>query len=178
MIEIWKPIREWENLYEVSNFGRVRSLDRTIHVRNPAGYISARSYKGRILAASISGDGYFSVSFTAPGRKREYKHVHDLVCRAFHGEPAPGLEVRHLDGIKENCWADNLAWGTRSENSLDRNTHGTMPRYPGEEAASAKLTWQAVRYIRASKKSARALGREFGVCHKTICDALQLRSWK
>jgi hypothetical protein len=59
------------------------------------------------------------------GMKPRCFTIHRLVARAFHGEPEPGQEVRHLDGNQLNSSADNLCWGTKSENNLDKLRHGT-----------------------------------------------------
>lgn len=69
--------------------------------------------------------GYSRVSL-GQGKKRPCIPVHKLICKAFHGErPSPSHEIRHLNGVKEDNRAENLAWGTRSENAKDRAKHGT-----------------------------------------------------
>lgn len=79
----------------------------------------------RKLAPFPNSHGYPSVKVkTDQGVKKALIHV--LVCTAFHGpKPSPEFEVRHLDGNRANNRAENLVWGTRSENALDRKFHGT-----------------------------------------------------
>lgn len=79
--------------------------------------------------------GYPSVRLVVNG-KRKHVTVHSLVARAFHGEqPAPGYEVRHLDGNKTNNHFTNLAWGTTKQNADDRFLHGRTSR--GEKHSAA-----------------------------------------
>jgi hypothetical protein len=73
------------------------------------------------------GNGYLAVTVRTDGRTVS-RYVHTLVARAFHGEPTPGQEVRHLDGVQTNNRADNLAWGTRAENMRDAVAHGSHPQ--------------------------------------------------
>lgn len=75
---------------------------------------------------------------------RVYRHV--VVAETFHGARPDGLEVRHLDGQRDNCAAANLAWGTRSQNMRDKDRHGTATR--GERHPQAKLNDRIVRLVR------------------------------
>lgn len=113
--EIWKPIPGYEGQYEVSDQGRVRSLDRTI--TNSKGVTSRLT--GRTLRSSPTKAGYPIVQI--PPKKR---YVHRLVLEAFIGSCPQGMECRHLDGNPSNNRLDNLVWGTHSENNRDIVTHG------------------------------------------------------
>lgn len=68
--------------------------------------------------------GYAKVRLWVNGRRLTCS-VHRLVCAAFHGKPAAGLDACHNDGDRLNNRADNLRWGSRSENNLDAVAHGT-----------------------------------------------------
>lgn len=82
--------------------------------------------------------GYVSVTMCHQGRKVT-KNVHRLICEAFHGPPdKETLQVRHLDGSKDNNIPGNLAWGTQAENWLDRKAHGRGCE--GEKHHCAKFT--------------------------------------
>lgn len=120
-MEKWLPVPGYENFYEVSDIGTVRSLDREL--RNRCGPYTRL---GRRLKMPIdrSRGLYRYVGLTRNGSGRT-RRVHQLVCVAFHGEPEPGQEVRHQDGDSLNNCAENLCWGTRVENSLDMIRHGT-----------------------------------------------------
>jgi hypothetical protein len=113
----WRPVVGYEGLYEVSNTGQIKRVGRG-HAATP----------GRILKQQIHANGYPHVGLHDSGARRTVT-VHGVVARAFHGLPELGQEVRHLDGNSLNCSADNLAWGTHSENELDTVAHGTHYSY-------------------------------------------------
>lgn len=116
MIENWKSCNGYPN-YEVSDLGRVRSLD---HLKwcGPAGYVLA---KGKILKPAIGSHGYPYVQLG----KGNVRTVHSLVLENFDGPAREGFETRHLDGNKLNARLSNLMWGTPKDNGADKITHGT-----------------------------------------------------
>lgn len=138
MSEKWTPVPG----YEICRDGTILS-----HATNWRGYGS------RPISWADDGSGYPAVRMTEPnGRRRKFK-VHQLVCRAFHGErPTASHEVRHLDGNPMNNHADNLAWGTRSENALDRSRHGTQYRPNWSDPEFRERQRQAMRDGWAKKK--------------------------
>jgi len=136
-----------------------------------------RGYGARRLAPHPDGrDGYLKVKVKANGRMRGAL-VHQLVCRAFHGEPLVGQEVCHRDGSRTNNAAANLHWGTRAENAAERESHGRTAR--GERNGYARLRQSDVDVIRGRfGESQRALAREFGVAQTTISRILRGVYWK
>lgn len=117
--ETWKPVVGYEGLYEVSDQGRVRSLDRVVD----RGRLGKSLRPGKILKGSIDSKRYLYVSLYKDGRRNH--RIHQLVSRAFIGIPQEGQEVRHRDGSRDNNVVENLEWGSRSENILDAVGHGT-----------------------------------------------------
>lgn len=118
MTEQWRDVAEWEGKYEVSNLGRIRSLDRVVK-----GRWGPTRYAGRTLKPGW-GSGYALVTLAETGRgRREQRYVHDMVLRAFVGPKPLGLEVCHNDGNAGNNRRDNLRYDTRSANGLDRSRH-------------------------------------------------------
>ncbi len=115
--EKWVPVPGWEGLYEVSNLGRARSLDRLSSD-------GSRRLRGTVLKASIASHGYPTVTLWRDGSRQTFT-VHALVARVFLGECPSGEEVRHLDGDRRNPALGNLAYGSRSQNVLDAVDHGT-----------------------------------------------------
>lgn len=78
----------------------------------------------RTLSESLHPNGHLQVGITLNGRSRS-RMVHQLVAEAFHGLRPEGLETRHLNGDPTDNRPENLAYGTQSENMLDRVRHGT-----------------------------------------------------
>lgn len=105
--EQWRPVTVpgYERYYEVSSFGRVRRL-----------IASRGTWAGKILAAAVGGKGYRVVNLRRPGHVFG-KNVHELVARAFLGEPPPGHEVDHIDMDRANSRLDNLRYLTRKQNN-------------------------------------------------------------
>lgn len=112
--EIWKPIEGYEGLYEVSNFGRVRSLDR--YVRNNDAY--NRKICGKIMKPHMNENGYMIVSLRNGGERHKKYRVHRLVALAFLPNPNNYTDVNHKDEVKHHNNLDNLEWCNRSYNSL------------------------------------------------------------
>lgn len=157
-MEQWREVVGWSGFYEVSDLGRVRAGTTRLH-------------RGQVLRPGVNKkSGYLTVTLTRPGADRYCAYVHDLVTAAFIGPKPAGEEVRHRDGVRANCAADNLHYGTRSSNALDRHEHGTMNQAHGEEHYFHKLTADDVRWIRANRgtMTQRAMGEKFGVAHSTI----------
>lgn len=118
--EQWRPIAGYEGSYEISDHGRVKSLERT--VTTSAGV--TRRVRGRIMKTTVGGHGYPTVSLFRDGT-RHTRNVHNLVAEAFIGRrPASGIEIRHLDGDRLNCNLSNLRYGTPQENQADKREHG------------------------------------------------------
>ena len=103
--EIWKDIDGYEGLYQVSNLGRVKSLDRYVHTSNGKIYHVA----GKVLKAQVDKKGYSIVRLTKDG-KGLTKKVHRLVAIAFILNSNNLPEVNHKDENKENNTVDNLEW--------------------------------------------------------------------
>lgn len=111
-MEIWKTINGYENFYEVSNYGRVRSLDRIVYFKNKKG---SRAYKGKILKQKYH-NGYAMVNLNK-NKNMEVKYIHRLVAEAFLPNPKNFPCVNHIDGVKSNNHVENLEWCTYSENN-------------------------------------------------------------
>ena len=114
--EIWKDIEGYEGIYQVSNFGRIRSLDRYItkpHPRN--GVLTQYRKKGQIIATHPTRNGYINAVLKKDGKKENHR-VHRLVAKAFVPGYFDGADVNHKDCNRQNNRADNLEWMTRRDN--------------------------------------------------------------
>ena len=109
--EIWKDIKGFEGMYQISNLGRVRSLDR--YVKNKT---SNRNIKrGKILKSWIL-HGYELVALSK-NSKNHYKRVHRLLAEAFIPKEDEKYDiVNHKDGNKSNNKIENLEWCTQKQN--------------------------------------------------------------
>jgi len=111
MCEIWKPVVGFEGLYEVSNRGRVRSVDRKILQKNGR----TRTKVGVVLKQFITNKGYPYVMVNKD-YKQHLKTVHRLVAQAFIPNPNNYPVVNHKDEDKTNNCVENLEWCTQSYN--------------------------------------------------------------
>lgn len=119
-IEEWRDIPNYDGYYQVSDSGRVRSVDRVITHKSGL----RRFYAGTLLVPSSSGSGYLQVSPSLDASPRNAM-VHVLVATTFHGPCPSGKEVAHHNGNKYDNSAGNLRYKTRTENALDKRRHGT-----------------------------------------------------
>lgn len=109
MEEVWRCVKNYEGIYQVSTKGRVRSLKfNKIKILKP--------YK------TIKRGGYLEVYLRIPGSRKNYK-VHRLVAEAFISNPNNYKEVNHIDEDKENNNVDNLEWCDHYYN----NSYGSKP---------------------------------------------------
>lgn len=115
--EEWRPIPGYEGIYEVSDQGRVRSLDRVRH-------LGGRRLRGQDIKPSSNGRGRLQVGLRRDGQSRALQ-VHRLVLAAFVGPCPDGMQACHWDDDPSNNTLANLRWDTPSANMLDRVRLGT-----------------------------------------------------
>ena len=156
--EQWRDIPGYEGFYQVSNIGRVRSVDRAI-VRPTSRYV----VRGRVIKPQRRDKyGHQTVSLWK-NNKGKTAQVHALVMLAFVGERPDGMETRHLNGDPTDNRLENLAYGTKAENMEDAAKLG---RY-----AAQKLNGELVKEIKArvaAGESQRSVGKVYGVDHAVI----------
>ena len=112
MSEEWRSIECYEGLYEVSNTGRVRSVDRYVKYSNGQIHL----HKGKVLSPVKSNLGYLLVSLCCNGKYKSIS-VHRLVAQAFIENPDNLPEINHKDEDKTNNSVDNLEFCDRSYNN-------------------------------------------------------------
>jgi hypothetical protein len=127
-MEKWMPIEGYEQFYEVSSEGRVRSLDRsfTVNDKRWGNYIATS--KGRILKSSLSGKGPYKKVVLTKGSEfpKETKLVHRLVAQAFIPNPDNKPVAHHINHDKLCNKVENLEWATSKENSQAANNFGIL----------------------------------------------------
>ena len=129
--EIWKPVKDYEGLYEVSNYGNVKSLNRVETVGK-----LIRIRKERILKPCVNSKGYLQVGLCKNG-KITNKLIHRLVAEAFIPNTDNLQQVNHKGENKQNNCVWQLEWctnkynsnyGTRNERIRKRNTNGKLSK--------------------------------------------------
>jgi len=119
MTERWLPVVGYENSYEVSDLGQVRSLQRVIVRCNGV----CQNVQQKILKPVVHNGRYFQVSLYKDGSANVLS-VHRLVLEAFVGPCPPRMECLHWDDDGENNKLSNLRWGSRKENEEDKFRNG------------------------------------------------------
>ena len=114
MEEVWKDIKGYEGLYQVSNLGRVRSLDREVKCRTSSSGVSKR--KGYILKPGIASNGYLMVALYN-NKVQKCRTMHSLIAEAFIPNPDMLPCVNHKNGNRTDNRLENLEWVTYSENN-------------------------------------------------------------
>ena len=176
--EQWKPIKEWKGFYEISDLGRVKSLDHVVERFSISGNLCFCHYKGRVLKLVIRRDGYRKVTLSRSGKRKDY-NVHRLTFRAFHGK-ITAEHIMHLDGDSGNNKAENLRQGSASCNDAFKIDHGTQAR--GERQGRSKLTKKDVIEIRAfvvaGELTHAAIAEIYGISRGTVSNIASRRTWK
>ncbi len=109
--EKWIDVINYEELYQVSNKGKIRSKDLKLQNSNGAFYIR----KGKLLHPTLDSYGYYALCLSKNKQSKRYK-LHRLIAIAFIDNPYNKPQINHKDGHKENNHIDNLEWCTCSEN--------------------------------------------------------------
>ena len=119
--EEWRNVRGYEGLYQISNKGRIKSLDR--YVKNSRK--GNRLIKEKVLNPTDNGHGYKIIGLNYKGKRKNH-YIHRLVAEAFIPNPYNKKCVNHIDYDRGNNNVDNLEWCTTKENmqhSVERMSH-------------------------------------------------------
>ena len=148
MTEQWRPIDGYAGIYEISDFGRVRSV-----------------LRGIIMKLERNVDGYSRIMLQRGGVQERF-FVHRLVLTAFRGPCPTGQQAAHNNGCRTDNRICNLRWDTLKNNHADKWRHGTQQA--GEQHPNRKLNNDLVRLIRRDARSSIALGSVIGIDPSTI----------
>lgn len=159
-MEIWKPIEGFEELYQISNQGRVLSFH-----RNSNGTILRQRKVGK----------YWYINLRSKGSCKTCQ-VHQLVASAFLGEPEPGQEVLHIEPVTEsscNNNASNLQYGTRQENALMAAKQG---RHNNQKFSAAEIKELRANYAENPEPYS-VIARRYKVTATTISHIINRKSY-
>lgn len=161
--EVWKDIEGYEGLYQVSNIGRVRSLDKEIKTYNGGSYIN----KGKIINGSIAkSEGYLRVTLVKD-RKNTIKKIHRLVAEAFIPNPENKPCVDHINTIRDDNRVENLRWVTYEENMNNPLTKQKISKIntgEGNPFYGKKHTEESLKKISESGKGRIPTNRKKIIC--------------
>lgn len=174
--EIWKPIIGYENKYEVSNMGNVRSLyyiNKMIYKKRPSPI-----YLKPIRSGAKTGQRYLRVCLYKKN-KRIFRRIHHLVLETFVGPRPPNHEGSHLNGISTDNRASNLAWLTHTQNIRQKFDHGTMVM--GSKHKHSKLNETIVMDILvrvASGELQKHVAKRYNITAQVINKICRGKNWK
>lgn len=166
--ENWLPVVGFEDRYEVSDFGGVRS------VMNNRGRAKAPTLLSLQKHAKT---GYWQVNFKRDGKVLR-PYVAHLVLEAFVGPRPDGLVACHGDGNKDNNAKSNLRWDTHAANIADKKSHGTDGA--GERNSMAKITSAKADEIRSrfgSGQSCAEISRNMNLSYWVVYSVATGRRW-
>jgi hypothetical protein len=177
--EVWRDIMGYEGIYQVSSFGRVRSIERFFIKNKRGGKEKMAVYQsGCIRTSRYDKNGYLKISLWNNNSVKWFS-MHRLVAIHFNDNPNNYPQVLHMDDNTKNARWDNLEWGTQSKNIQDsfdrgRNRHGSKNN-------KAKLTEADIPKIRELINNglpSPAIGKMYGVVKSTILSIKHNKCWK
>jgi hypothetical protein len=175
--EEWKAVVGFEGCYEVSNRGRVRSLDRVV-IRSD-GIPQPQSGKVLRQQRNPKRGGRLSVHLCREDLSRHRITVHRLMLEAFVGPCPEGMEACHGDDNHLNNVIDNLRWDTKRNNMVDRDRNGKTVK--GLTHGNAKLTDDDIREMRRLRSAGAKLSElaeRYGIAFGQIGAIVRGKAWK
>lgn len=169
----WKQVPS-DDAYEVSDEGKVRSVDRVIERRGRPAQL-----KGKELKLLNQNQGYWAVGLR--GKRRCL--VHSLVMEAFIGPRPEGMDINHKNGNKQDNRLENLEYCSRSQNMAHAVRTGLMPPPPLKRGTSqhlARLNEEKVRHVRqwhSEGGGIAQIARHYDVGESTVRNIIRRNSW-
>jgi hypothetical protein len=175
---VWKDIPGFEGLYQASDSGMIRSLNRVI-IRLVRSTVIHQRLTGRLMFRRPLANKYYTVTLAKRG-KNYSDYVHRWVAKTFIPNPDGKREVNHKDGKKWNNRVSNLEWVTSAENKQHAEDLGLIVRR-GEGCSWSKLNERKVRMVldlRDEGKPAVVIAKVMGVSDATIRDIFRGATWR
>jgi hypothetical protein len=178
MKEVWKDIKGYEGLYQISNLGIVKSLVRKVVSVKKKKHM--RTTKERILTNVINAQGYYMINLNINGTSKTCK-IHRLVAKTFIPNPDNKCCINHIDGDKLNNEVINLEWVTHQENSKHAHKMG-LTNNSGSKNGNSKLTEKDVLEIRElydkGNTTYQKISEIYNVTSAMINDIINRKNWK
>lgn len=182
MSEIWRDVKGFESLYEVSSLARVRAKGRNVVRKFNGEHICYK--KPLILKQELSNVGYYKVSLYKD-KKYHHRTIHRLVAESFIPNPDNKPCVNHINGDHICNFPENLEWVTYSENSLHSYRIG-LSNAKADKNGRASMTNKDVVYIRKIYKASKMLkeyfcrkyAKKYGCSRTTIFRIVNESHWK
>lgn len=174
MIEVWKPILGYEGLYDISNYGNVRSYPKLVK----CGKSGHRMMGGKLLNPGNQPSTYGNYKYVTLCDNRSQKHnylVHRLVAQAFIPNPENKPQVNHIDGNPSNNRFTNLEWATNAENGkhayeIGLNRPSSPDHFRSMVKKSIEVRKVSVRCVETGEvfETLVAAGKHFGMCPESV----------
>ena len=160
-MEEWKDIKGYEGCYQISNYGRIKSMQRKVASRGGC----LKSLPEKIITPLYTSNGYLNV-VASKSQKRKTLIIHHLVAEYFIGDRPDGLVIDHIDGNKTNNHVSNLRYITTKENLRKRK--------------DIKLDQEKVKEITSllGQMSQSKIAEKFGITQSMISKIKLGRLWK
>lgn len=174
-MEIWKDIEQFNNEYQISNLGKIRSKDGVIIRSNGR----THTRKSKVLKPALD-QGYLKGAVCINKKITGYK-IHKLVADAFVKGKKEGLEVNHINGIKHDNRSENLEWCTRSENIIHAIKTGLLPVTRGSQRTQSKMTEKTVLEIYKLKSEGikrKIIIEKLGITIHMYKDLMRGKTWR
>jgi DNA gyrase/topoisomerase IV subunit A len=164
--EIWKPIAGYEGIYEVSNCGNVRSVDRYKNARD-----NSKSFqKGKTMTPQTSHKGYRTIILHKDGKAHTFQ-VHRLVAMAFIPNSDNKPQVNHIDCNKKNNHVENLEWVTQEENMKHASENGIFSKFNEKQLAAVRRNQMIASEYKKRKVAQLSLCGEIIRCYESLTEA-------
>lgn len=129
IIAMWVDVKGFEDSYQISDTGEVRSKDRT--------WVDTlgrkRFWHGQLLKPDVAPNGYYRITLSKGRKSRIQRYLHRLLAEHFLPNPHNLPQVNHIDGNKLNCNLNNLEWVTTKDNVIHAYKHGLINHIRGTQ---------------------------------------------
>ena len=177
MKESWVMVKGFEDLYEVSNFGNVKSCAKTVFDSRTG----TRTKKEKLLKLTQDTAGYVKVTLYRSTNDKEVWKVHRLVAEHFCMKKEGCSVVNHLDNVKTNNHSSNLEWTTSLGNNQHMMIQGRQYFPSGDESTTSKITSSMVDSILQLAMSGipqSIIGEKFGISQQQVSKIVLGTRWK